>query len=151
MTQAANEHIESQMSAGEIDEACKLMDIYASRLSMPTFAYLRRDGFKNGFRNNGLINGQMHETLSKCIYVGQRGSSGELNKYFICQVNMCPCRQMMRYARGSKTLSDTEYWDSPRVVLNVNVVALQRDVLKERRDHIRSEPTLLVEKGGRIA
>ena len=44
-------------------------------------------------------------------------------------------------------MSDTEYCDSPRVVLNVNVVALQRDVLKERRDHIRSDTTLLMERG----
>ena len=51
---------------------------------------------------------------------------------------------MMRYARGNKTLSDTEYWDWPRVVLNMNVVVLQRDLLKERRDHIRSEPTSLM-------
>ena len=57
---------------------------------------------------------------------------------------------MMRYARGSKTLSDTEYWDSPRVVLNMNVVALQRDVLKGRRDHIRSDTTLLMGRGGEL-
>ena len=73
MMQSAKEQIASQMSVGEIDEEGKLLESYESRLAMPTFAYLRRDGFKNEFQNNGLINGQMHEALSKCIYVEQRG------------------------------------------------------------------------------
>ena len=71
---------------------------------MPTFAYLRRDGLKDEFLENALINGQMRETLSKCIYGGPRGSSEEANHHFLCQVSKCPCRQMTRYARGSKMI-----------------------------------------------
>ena len=93
----------------------------------------------------------MHEALSKCMYVGRRGRSEELDKYFICQVNKCHFRQMVRYAGGSKTFQDTEYRYSPRVVLNVNVVDSQRDVLKGRRDHIRPDHTLLMERGGGIS
>ena len=120
------------MSVGEIDEDGRMMGNYASRLKTPTFAYLRRGGFKSEFQKNGLINGQMYETISKCIYLGQKGSTEKLKRCFICQVNQRPCRQMMRYARGSKTLPETEYWGKQRIVLNINLVALQRDVLKGR-------------------
>ena len=135
MLQSAKEQIASQTNVNEIDDEGKLLEIYASRLAMPTFAYLRRDA---------LINGQMHEALAKCIYVGPRGSTEEANKFFICQVNMCPCRQMMRYARGSRMATETEYWNAPRFMPNMNVVSLQRDVIRERRDHIRSDHTLLM-------
>ena len=100
--------------------------------------------FKSEFQNNRLLNGEMHDTLEKCIYVGQRGSSEGAGKYFICQVNKRQRRQMMRYVRGSRLSPDTKYWELPRVVMSMNVVALQRDVLKERRDHIRPGPTLLM-------
>ena len=76
MMQSAKEQVASQMSVNEIDEEGQLLESYASRLSMPTFAYLRRDGFESEFQNNGLINGQMHETLAKCIYVGQKEVRG---------------------------------------------------------------------------
>ena len=116
---------------GEIDDENRLLGNYASRLKTPTFAYLRSDGFKGEFQKNGLINEQMYETLSKCIYVGRKGITEELNIGFICQVNICPCRQTMRYSRGSKIAAETEHWESQRVALNINLAALQRDVLKE--------------------
>ena len=57
---------------------------------------------------------------------------------------------MMRYASGSKGLPDTEDWDLPRVVMSMKVVYLQRDVLEERQDHIRSDHTLLMERGAEL-
>ena len=47
-------------------------------------------------------------------------------------------------------MTDTEYWDAPRVMLNMNVAALQRDVLKGRRDQIRWDRTLLMERSGEL-
>ena len=52
---------------------------------------------------------------------------------------------MMRYARGSRLVPGT-YWASQRVVLNINLVALQIDVLKGRRGRIKSDPTLVNER-----
>ena len=95
-----------------------------------------------GFQENGLIDGYTYEALSSCIYVGVRGNADEVNDGFICQVKIRPFRQMMRYARESRLVPGTGYWASQRVALNVNLVALQRDVLKERRDRIMSDPTL---------
>ena len=51
------------------------------------------------FQENGLINGYTYEALSSCIYVGVSGTAEELNDGFICQVKICPRRQMMGYAR----------------------------------------------------
>ena len=72
----------------------------------------------------------MREALSRCIYVGQRGGSVEVNNFFICQVEFRPCMQVVRYGRGSRILEETGSWGAPRVLLNMNVLALQRDVLK---------------------
>ena len=44
-------------------------------------------------------------------------------------------------------MSETEFRGRPRVVMNMNVVASQRDVLGERRDHIRSDSSLSLERG----
>ena len=52
----------------------------------------------------------------------------------------------MRYARGSRLVPYTGYWASQKIVLCLNVVALQRDVLKERRDRIKADPTLPKER-----
>ena len=116
---------------------------------MPTIAYLGRGGFKDEFQENALVNGLMRKTLSKCIYVGPSGSSEEVNQNFICQKNLRPCRQMMRYARGYKRV-ETEFWESPRIKLFLNVVALQRDVLKERREVIRWDPQLMRDCKGEL-
>ena len=48
---------------------------------------------------------------------------------------------MMRYARGSRLVQGA-YWATQKVALDMNLVALQRDVLKERRDRLKSDPTL---------
>ena len=47
MMEASRGQIANQMSANEIDEEDKLLGSYASKISMPTFAYLGRSGFKN--------------------------------------------------------------------------------------------------------
>ena len=83
------------------------MEEYAGRLAMPTVAYLRGDGFKDEFQENGLINGFTFEALSECIYAGIQGTAEEITARFICQLNICPCRQMMRYTRGSREIPDT--------------------------------------------
>ena len=112
------------------------MGIYARRTAAPGFAYLRRDGSSDELQENALVNGQMREALSKCIYVGPRGSSEEASQSFICQEGLRHCVQMARYARGFK-LVDTESREAPRIKLYLNVVALRRDALKERRGQIR--------------
>ena len=63
---AALEQIEFQKGGSEKDEE-DLLEEYAGRLTMPTVAYLRGDGFKDEFQENGLINGFTHEALSNCI------------------------------------------------------------------------------------
>ena len=68
MRQSTNEQIASQLYVNEIDDEGGLLEIYVSAIAMPTFAYLGRDGFKNEFQENALINGQMHEALAMCIY-----------------------------------------------------------------------------------
>ena len=98
MKDAAREQIEYQMRKGEKDEE-ELLEHYASRLKMPTIAYLRGDGFKGEFQENGLISGYTYEALSSCIYAWVRGTADEINDGFICPVKICPCRQMMGYAR----------------------------------------------------
>ena len=123
------------------------MEEFAGRLATPTVAYLRGDGFKDEFQENGLINGFTHEALNQCIYAGLQGTSDEITPGFICQVGPCPCRQMMRYTRGSREIPDNGHWNPKKIVLRLDLVALQRDVLKERRDRIRFEPG--VEKGRR--
>ena len=45
---------------------------------------------------------------------------------------------------GGRISTDTKYWDAPRVKLSLNLVALQRDVLKQRRDKIRWGPILFM-------
>merc|ERR1712112_641034 len=71
---------------------------------------------------------------------------GEIDDKFICKIKLCPCRQMMRYVRGSVPVPHNGYWNSEKVVLKMNVVALQRDVLKERRSRIVLDPILLEER-----
>ena len=51
---------------------------------------------------------------------------------------------------GGRIATDTEYWEAPRVKLSLNVVALQRDVLKQRRDQIRGDPILFMERSGEL-
>ena len=60
---AAHEQIEYQKRKNEKDEE-DLLGKYASRLTMPTVAYLRGGGFKGGFQENGLANGFTYEALS---------------------------------------------------------------------------------------
>ena len=105
--QSAIGKIASQENLRETDGEGKLLEVYARKVEMPTIAYLRRGGFKDEFQENG----QMRETLSKCIYVGPSGSSEQVNQGFICQMNLCHCRQMMRYAREYKQV-ETEFWES---------------------------------------
>ena len=57
----------------------------------------------------------------------------------------------MRYARGSKLMPDTGHWNSQKIVLNVNLVALQRDVLKGRRDGIKEDPTLMRDRSEELS
>ena len=149
MLQSAIEQIESHENLHETDDEGALLEIYARRVEMPTITYLGRDGFKDEFQENALINGQMDETLSKCIYVGPSGSSEQVNQGFICQMNLRPCVQMMRYARGYKQVA-TEFWEATRIKLFLNVVALQRDVLKERREKIRWDPQLMRDRSGEL-
>ena len=87
-----------------------------------------------------MIIGYTYEALSSCIYAGVRGDAEEITDGFICQVEIRPFRQMMRYASGSKLVPGTWYWASQKIVLNVNLANLQRDVLEEGRDRIRSDP-----------
>ena len=139
MKEAAHEQIEYQKGGNEKGEE-DLLEEYASRLSMPRVAYLRGDGFKDEFQENGLINGFTHEALSNCIYAGIQGTAEEITPGFICQVSPCPCRQMMRYTRGSREIPDNGYWNPKKIVLRLDLVALQRDVLKEGMVQIRFEP-----------
>merc|ERR1712112_711444 len=71
---------------------------------------------------------------------------GEIDDKFICKIKLCPCRQMMRYVMGSVPLPHNGYWNSEKVILKANVLALQRDVLKERRSRIVLDPILLEER-----
>ena len=57
----------------------------------------------------------------------------------------------MRYARGSKLVPETGYWTSQKIVVGVNLVALQRDVLKERRERIKANPTLVNERSEELS
>ena len=66
MKDAAREQIEYQMRKNDMEED-EMPDRYASRVAVPTFAYLGRDGFKGEFQENGLINGYTYEALSSCI------------------------------------------------------------------------------------
>ena len=133
MDGAAKEQILGQMKKHEIDAEHKLQEIYASRVPKPTFAYLRMNEFRMEFQNNALWSAQMNESLTRCIYVGPKGSSEEAGVYFICQVNLRPRRQIMRYARRSVDLEESGNWETARVRLFLNTVALRRDVLKDRR------------------
>ena len=45
---------------------------------------------------------------------------------------------------------DTECWEAPRAKISLNVVALRREVLKERREQIRWDPTLMLERSGEL-
>ena len=49
---------------------------------------------------------------------------------------------MMRYAGGSKLVPETGYWASQRVDLDINLVALQRDVLRKDEIVLRRIPHL---------
>merc|ERR1712112_38884 len=117
---------------------------------MGTCAYLRGDGFKGEFQDNRLINGYTEEALKSCIYAGVKGTIEEIDDKFICKVKLCPCRQMMRYVMGSVPVPHNGYWNSEKVILKMNVVALQRDVLKERRSRIILDPMLLEESTIRL-
>ena len=75
MMDAAIGQIEYQMRKNEKDEEEHLLDHYASRMTMPTVAYLRGDGLKGEFQENGLANGYTYEALSSCIYAGVRGTA----------------------------------------------------------------------------
>merc|ERR1712114_129391 len=148
MKDAAREQIEYQLKKNELDigDDIQLLDIYASRLTKPTCAYLRGDGFKGEFQENRLINGYTEEALKSCIYAGVKGTIEEIDDKFICKIKLCPCRQMMRYVMGSVPVPHNAHWNSEKVILKMNVVALQRDVLKERRSRIVLDPILLEER-----
>ena len=133
MNQAAQEQIAGQMKRHEVDAEHKMQEIYKCRVTPPTFAYLRMNEFRMEFQNNALWSAQMNESLTRCIYVGPKGSSEEAGVYFICQVNLRPRRQIMRYARRSVDLEESGNWETTRVRLFLNTVALRRDVLKDRR------------------
>ena len=96
----AQGQIASQMSVREQEGEEKLHTIYARRVVMPGIAYLGADGFIDEFHGSHLVNGMVREALSKCIYVGPRGSSEEVRRNSIRQGGLCTCREMMRYARG---------------------------------------------------
>ena len=70
LAESARDQISSQLSVEELDDEDKLLDLYANKLHMPTVAYLRIIGFRGEYQDNKLINGQMHDTLAKCMYVG---------------------------------------------------------------------------------
>ena len=129
--QSAEDQIDGQMGRHEINSQYKLREPYASRMPPPTSAYLRVSEFRMESQHIELINPQMNETLPQCIYLGAKGSSEGPNEYFTCQVKLCPCRQMARYARGSVDKEEAN-WGASRVRLFLNAVALQRDVLKGR-------------------
>ena len=148
MKDAAREQISYQLRKNEKDDGDEeqLLEIYASRLTRPTCAYLRGDGFKGEFQENGLLNAYTEEALKSCIYAGVKGTTEEINERFICKVKLCPCRQMMRYVMGNVSVPNTGFWNSEKVVLKIHLVALQRDVLTERRDRIRFDPSKMEEK-----
>merc|ERR1712112_568159 len=148
MKDAAREQIEYQLKKNELDTGDdeQLLDIYASRLTKPACAYLRGDGFKGEFQENRLLSGYTEEALKSCIYAGVRGTAEEIDDRFICKLKLCPCRQMMRYVMGGVSVPNTGYWNSEKVVLKINVVAMQRDVLKERRSRIIYDPIMLEER-----
>ena len=137
----AEEMIESQLAVHEQEEEGKLQKLYADRVAMPSIAYLRREGFGQEFHENALINGLMQETLSKSTYVVPFGTSIETSRNFICQKELCPCRQMMRYVRGFRWVP-SEAWQPPKVKLQLNMVEAQRDVLKARREIIKRDDQL---------
>ena len=145
MKEAARVQIEYQLEMNEKDigDEEQLLGIYASRLSKPTCAYLRGDGFKGEFQENGLRNGYTNDALNSCIYAGVKGTTEEINDNFICKVKLRPCRQMMRYVMGNVSVPNTGFWNTEKVVLKLNIAALQRDVLKDRRDRIIFDPSML--------
>ena len=69
MTEEADGQIGSQISVSEIDEEGRPPENYASRVETPTLAYLRGGGFKGDIQNDAMANGQLYETLPKCIYM----------------------------------------------------------------------------------
>ena len=79
MAQSAKGRALARKSANEIDGEGELLESYAGKLPMPTFAYIRRIWFRKEFRNNRLPNRQMRDALAKCIFAG--GKEGAQAKW----------------------------------------------------------------------
>ena len=104
MGKYAGDMIKYQLSLHEKDDTNQLQKIYSERFVMPSIAYLKRDGFGQESQENELINGLMRESLSGIIYVEPFGATTEIPPNSICQQELCPCRLMMRYVRGFKSV-----------------------------------------------
>ena len=88
----------------------------------------------------------MFTSLNEIIYVGPFGTTEAISNTFVCQTELCACRQMMRYVRGFEAVYLNGEYEPPKAKLRLNMVELQRDILKTRRERRHKEGWELIQK-----
>ena len=102
----------------------------------PTYGYLGSDDFYHRSRDGDLINDWASDALKGLIYTDRQGRHTG-HRAFICQIpanDTCACRYHMRYTKGIRL--KTSQWEQ-RAELQIDSVALQRDILVRQKTRVR--------------
>ena len=127
-----------------------MSEMYPARIAPPKIAYLKRNNFREEFRNNDLMSDWAYTSISQIAYVGPFGATETLPQTFACQQALCVCRQMMRYVRGWGQIYLGNEREPAKAKLRLNMVELQRDILKTRREDIKRDDQLFRDRPGEL-